>query len=142
MDWRECEKKNLTKKVSPDLAFARSLVKSADKKFETQTRIAIDDISAASKVSLLYDSLRELAEAISLIKGYRIYNHECYCAFFSEILGEPDLAEQFDAFRKIRNGINYYARDLTAEEAQSLVPKLVGFIDKLKKEYLSGVKRK
>ena len=86
--------------------------------------------TAISKISLAYDSLRELLEALSLKKGYKIYNHECYTTFLKEILNENSKAEEFDNLRKIRNAINYYGKDVSIQNTKNILNR----IKKLKKQ--------
>ena len=108
MDWKESNDKKLIKEVTPDNNLVSSLFESSNKKFETASRLELDEITASSKITLYYDCLREILEAISIKKGFKIYNHECYCAFLKEILKEEEIGDLFDRFRKIRNDINIF----------------------------------
>ena len=85
----------------------------------------MDDVTAESKLSLAYDSLREILEALSLENGYKIYNHECYTAFLKEILKESGKGDDFDDIRKIRNAINYYGKEVSVEEAETIIKKIL-----------------
>jgi hypothetical protein len=82
-----------------------------------------------ARISLLYDALRELLEAQALEKGYKIYNHECYTAFIKEILKKSPQGDTFDSLRKIRNGINYYGKDVSTEEAEHIINNLKKLIE-------------
>ena len=84
----------------------------------------LNDETASSKITLAYDSLRELLEALAVIKGYKIYNHECYCSFLKEIMEESLLGDTFDSLRKIRNSINYYGKEISAKEAEPVLKKI------------------
>jgi len=66
-------------------------------------------------------------------KGYKIYNHECYCAFLKEIAGKSDIGDEFNSFRKLRNSINYYGKDISAEEANPVLKDMSKLIEKVKK---------
>lgn len=90
MDWKECCNKRLVKDAKPDADMIKSLAESSENKLESESRLSMSDVTAVSKVSLAYDSLRELLEALALKNGYKIYNHECYAAFLKEILGESE----------------------------------------------------
>ena len=68
---------------------------------------------------------------MALVKGYKIYNHECYTAFLKEILNESSLGDEFDKFRILRNGINYYGRRITHEEGIGIIRQMIIFIDKI-----------
>ena len=95
-----------------------------ENKLKSSEELVMNETNAGSKVSLAYDSLRELVESLSLKKGYKIYNHECYTAFLKEIIGESEKGEEFDKIRIERNAINYYAKEISLEEAKVLIDKI------------------
>src|SRR3989338_5328793 len=125
MDWKECLGKRIAKDVNEDAELIKSLIKTSGKKLESSNRLKIDEVTAESKLSLAYDSLREILESLSLENGYKIYNHECYTAFLKEILNESAKGDTFDEIRKIRNGVNYYGKQLSVEEAETTIKKIV-----------------
>lgn len=134
MDWRECCNRRIVKDVKPDIDMANSLLKSSKNKLESESKLEMNEVTAASKLSLAYDSLREILEALALKKGYKVYNHECYTSFFKEIMGKSDKGDEFDEIRKIRNSINYYGKDISAQEAMEVIArikKLRDFADEL-----------
>jgi len=92
-------------------------VNSSKNNLLSESKLPLSEITAASKLSLAYDSLRELLEALALQKGYKVYNHECYTAFLKEIIGASDKGDEFDDLRKIRNAVNYYGKGISVEEA-------------------------
>jgi len=132
MDWRECLDKKIAKKVSPDENLVKSLIKTSENKLKTQENIIIDNITSSSKFSLAYDSLRELIEALSLKRGFKIYNHEGYTAFLKEIIKNPALGEKFDDLRKIRNSINYYGKEISIEDSQRMINSAKELREKIK----------
>lgn len=101
-----------------------SLIKSSNNKLQSSEQLTLTETTAASKLSLTYDSLRELLESIALKNGYKIYNHECYTAFLKEILNESQRADQFDDLRKARNAVNYYGKEISIEECRILITKI------------------
>lgn len=124
MDWLECNKKKIVKEVSIDSDLISSLIKSSKNKAESQSKLKLDDITAGSKFSLAYDSLREILEALALKNRFKIYNHECYTSFLKEILKQECLGEEFDELRKIRNSINYYGKDVSVNEAKEIIERM------------------
>jgi len=124
MDWEECCNKRIAKSVKPDLEMIKSLIKSSENKFLSENQLKMDDITAISKISLAYDSLRELLEALALKRGYKIYNHECYTAFLKEIIEESDKGEDYDEIRKTRNDINYYGKGISLGEARKVIERI------------------
>jgi len=135
MDWKECGKNKLEKEIKVDKSLVSSLLKTSANKLKTQEMIKLDDTTSVSKISLMYDALREILEALSVSKGYKIYNHECYVSFLKEILKESRFGDRFDNFRKIRNAVNYYGKEISAKEAESVLKEMEEFIDLLKKKF-------
>lgn len=121
MDWEECCGKRIVKEVRQDGEMIASLKKSSQNKMESAFQLPLSEVTAASRMSLAYDSLRELLEALALKRGFKVYNHECYAAFLTEVLHESSKGERFDEVRKVRNAVNYYGADLTIGEAERIV---------------------
>lgn len=121
MDLINCKKRRLIKKVKPDDNLIKSLIKSSKRKLKSQTLLKLSNDTAGSKISLAYDSLRALLEALSIKNGYKIYNHECYTSFLKEVMNESVLGDGFDKIRKIRNSVNYYGEEVSKEEASSII---------------------
>ena len=134
MDWTACRKnKDLVKEVKPDKNLTASLIKSSAKKLYSESLLELNDDTASSKISLAYDALRELLEASALSRGFKIYNHECYCSFLKEVVNESSLGDEFNEFRKIRNAINYYGQEIDKNEATELYINMKKFITKIQK---------
>ncbi|MFH1127084.1 MAG: hypothetical protein ABIG84_04255 [archaeon] len=131
MDWTACVNKSLAKKAKTDTNLLISLKKSSAKKLESERLLVLNDTTAASKVSLAYDALREILESLAIKNGYKIYNHECYTAFLKEIMNESAIADKYDRFRKIRNAINYYGKDITPGEAEPVLAEIRELVEKI-----------
>ena len=108
----------------------KSLISSVNKKIQAQK--SIPENLPEPKITLQYDALRTLLEALALSKGYKIYNHECYTAFLKEILDESTLGDTFDKFRKLRNAINYYGKSISSEESKEIIKEMNDFINRIK----------
>ncbi len=133
MNWNICLRQREAKSIKPDTEMAASLEKtSANKAFSSQL-LELKEETVSSKISLHYDSVRELLEAITLRKGFKIYNHTCYTGFLKEIMGDPELAEEFDELRIIRNDINYYGKEVSVIEAKEVLKRLENLRTKLLK---------
>ena len=124
MDWEECIKKRIVKDIKIDKDLIEALIKSSNNKLESENKLLMADVTASSKLSLAYESLRELLEATAIKKGYKIYNHECYAAFLKEIIGESNKGDEFDDIRRIRNAVNYYGKDISISEADEFINKI------------------
>ncbi len=132
MDWRECIKKSIAKEIKPDRNLIISARKIASLKIESAN--ALPKQHCIGKITLLYDALREYLECIALEHGYKIYNHECYTTFIKEVLGKQKDAEIFDNLRKVRNGINYYGKDVSEADAEQMIANINLLIEKFRKE--------
>ena len=132
MDFKECEEKRIIKRVQADFELCKSLKKSSEKKLSSAKLLEMSETTAASIITLSYDSLRELLEALAIKNGYKIYNHECYAAFLSSILGEEECARSFDSLRKLRNSINYYGQEISATDAKTVFGDIEKLIKKCK----------
>jgi len=125
MDWKECNDKELVKPAKVDENLINSLIRSSKNKMASSTGMKLTEITAASKIILLYDSLREILEALALKNGFKVYNHECYCSFLNELCHEERFSREFNEFRKIRNQINYYAKDVSVQDALVLIEEMI-----------------
>ena len=137
MDFNECLKKRIAKEIKEDKELIASLLKTSQNKLESEKKLELNEVTSSSKISLLYDSLRELLEALAIRKGYKIYNHECYTYFLKEIINESSKGDEFDKLRTIRNSINYYAKEISVEEAIDVIER----IKKLREEILGLLKK-
>ena len=124
MDWNECLKKRVAKEVNKDEDLIKSLLKTSQNKLDSEEKLELNDVTSSSKISLLYDSLREILEVLALKNGFKIYNHECYTYFLKEILNESSKADEFDDLRKIRNSINYYEKEISIEETKEALERI------------------
>lgn len=122
MDWKECTASRMAKNVKPDKNLISSLKRIAAEKVKSSEALPAEHFY--SRISLLYDALRSLLECLALQEGYKIYNHECYTSFLKEILRLSREAGSFDRLRIVRNGINYYGREIDSGEAGAVIKEL------------------
>lgn len=127
MDFNDCVKKRIVKEVNEDRELIVSLLKSSQNKIDSEEKLELNEVTSSSKISLLYDSVRELLEALAIRNGYKIYNHECYTYFLKEVLNESTKGDEFDELRKIRNSINYYGKEISFDEAKDVLERLNKF---------------
>lgn len=133
MDWQDCLRKQEAKQIKPDTEMAKSLQETSANKSISSKELKLRPETAAAKISLSYDAVRELLESLSLKNGFKIYNHICYTVFLKEILKQSDIAEEFNELRKIRNDINYYGKSVSLEEARHILNRLDALLGKLRK---------
>lgn len=77
LDWTGCISQKFAKEITPDVGQINSIIESALSREKTARMLPIDDTTKETVLSLIYDVLRELLEALSLKNNYKIYNHEC-----------------------------------------------------------------
>lgn len=98
---------NHVKKQSPDKTEAKSLI---DKAFQRMNFIKIQKIDAAVSTFIfedIYECIREAAQSIMSMDGYKPYSHEALISFLKEFhkFDESDIAT-FDRYRILRNIVN------------------------------------
>ena len=130
MKWKECLDNKIAKESHADKELISSLIQSSERKLKTDEYAPLNEITASSKIANNYDSLREVLEALSISKGFKIYNHECFVGFILEVLSMPSEANRFDKLRKIRNGINYYGKNVDVGDAEKLLVEINEMRDK------------
>jgi hypothetical protein len=123
----------------PDRQKAKALVKMSVNSLKSANLLEISKITASSILVMAYESLREILEAICLLKGYKVYSHEFY-TFYLKSLDEFILAEKFDRLRKLRNCVNYYGKPVSEMVAKNAKQQVHEIILSLKKKYLSELK--
>ena len=72
MDFASCTRNRLVKQVHVDNNIIKSLIQSSAKKLKSQKKLELDDDTAGSKVSLAYDALRELLEALAIMPAWNV----------------------------------------------------------------------
>jgi len=138
MDWQECRDKKFVKDIKLDNSLINSLIKSSKKKFESNNRLALDETTSSTKISIIYESLREILEALAIKKGFKVYNHECFCAFLNEVCNNKSFSIEFNTFRKIRNQINYYGKDIPVKEAEVIIKDIILLRKEIIGEYIKN----
>lgn len=136
MKFEDFIKEGKVRKATPDVLMANSIIKNTfeDLKFLKNTKIT--ELSKRKIVTNYYDSLRSLLEAISILRGYKIYYHEAFTYFLKDILNQPVLSLKFDRFRKIRNGLNYYGKSIQLNEAKDIMDELKRVINEIKQKFI------
>ena len=136
MNFKDFMNDGKVRKATPDRFMAESIIKNTfeDLKFLEQTKLT--ELSKRKLVTNYYDSLRSLLEAISILKGYKIYSHEAFTYFLKDELHQNILSLKFDRFRKIRNGLNYYGKSIQLNEAKEIIEELNRVINEIKQKFI------
>ena len=133
MNFQDFIKKGSVRKATSDKIMINSLIRTSEEDLKFLRKLKIDKLSARKITSNYYDILRVLIDCLALSKGYKIYSHESL-TYFLKFINKPILAEKFERFRKIRNGINYYGRNVSIEESEDIIKEIKLVINILLKD--------
>lgn len=139
MIFKDFIEKGLVRVSFKDKALTKSLLKNAKEDLTFLDSLKVNKNSSRKLMSNYYDVLRGVLEAFSVIEGYKIYSHEAFTYFLKE-KKEDLLSIKFDRFRKIRNSINYYGKEISIEETKENIKEIKNMIEILIKKYLREFK--
>ena len=131
MDLKECFRKGMIKKTSFSEGTIISLMHMSNVREQEISKSKITKTNASIYVSMAYDCLREVLEAVCISKGYKVLSHICIGELLKTLIQNFDY-DQFDRYRWIRNSINYYGKMVDFEQGRELVTKML----KMKKEII------
>lgn len=137
MDLDDCYKKGMIRKVSINKELIKSLIEMSGIHEKTVNKAKINKENISSYLSLAYDSLREILEAICISKGYKVLSHVCIGELLIKIIDDFDYNE-FDRMRYIRNGISYYGVKVEFEQGKKIIEKISLIRKKLISKYLKS----
>lgn len=121
------------KRVVKDKLRAQSLIKVAKDALLAAKELQLKEHNYNSIIRELYESLRQHCEAIGYLHGYKFESHEVITYFLKELLKEENISLRFDHYRKLRNGINYYGRNVNKETVEQGLKEIPEIINKLEK---------
>jgi len=113
---------------------AHSLVEMANIKETAVTKAVIDEVTVSAYVSLAYDALREVLEALCITQGYKVLSHVCIGELLKDIFDDFDY-EEFDRLRWIRNSINYYGEKVEFKQGMEIIQKTLAMKKKIITHY-------
>ncbi len=142
LSWEEYFKKGVIRRIQADAGVVKSLIKISDANLKTISKLKLDEETHLTIFKNYYDSLREICEAVALLRGYKIYQHEAVGLFLREILKEESIFYKFDRFRIMRNGLIYYGRLIEFNETKQAIEDIKEMIKFLKNKYINNLKNK
>lgn len=138
MDLDDCYKNNFIKKTRIDKELIRSLIEMSKIKEITVNSAKLDEINISAYVSMAYDSLREILEALCILKGYKVTSHICLGELLKSLISEFDFIS-FDRYRYVRNGINYYGTKVDYKQGKEIILKMFKMKSEITKKYLKEI---
>ncbi len=121
--------------AQPDLQKSKSLKSMAFSHFDVIIKMGLSEENSSIIFSQVYESLRQILEAIALKEGYKVFSHEAYTYYLKE-KGEITIANKFDRYRKLRNGINYYGKPVEMQVTQIALKEIEEMMNILSQKYL------
>ena len=126
------------KKRTPDPEEAKSLLKKAETRLNYFKSKEITEEDDSIIFENIYGSIREAAQSLMSIKGYKPYSHEATISFLKEFYKNNFTEEEinkFDGFRSLRSDSEYRAIHVSKEDAESCLTFAETFIEKIKSIY-------
>ena len=136
MNFKDFIRKGLVRRASRDKNIEKSLYKNTISDLIYLNKIKIDEFSSRKILTNYYDCLRTILEVLASIEGFKIYQHEAFVFYLKE-KKEGIISLKFDRFRKIRNAVNYYGKDVSVEETKEYILEIKKIINYLIDKYLS-----
>ena len=127
-------KGGFVRKKTSDSEEAKALLEKAKNRLEYTKSREVNDKTSQFVLEDAYESIRESAQALLSIKGFKPYSHEATIAFIKKFYSSDFNEEEvhkFDRFRQLRNDSFYKAKPIINEDAKSSVLFAVEFINKV-----------
>ncbi|MBU2560725.1 MAG: hypothetical protein KKD17_00345 [Nanoarchaeota archaeon] len=120
---------------SKDKQKAKALLASSENNLKAIDMLELNEVTSSTILSASYESLRQVLEALCLSEGYKVYSHEAFTQYLLKI-HEEAAAERFDRLRKLRNGVNYYGKQVPVGVALDAKKQIKELCAALKKKYV------
>lgn len=108
------------KRQSVDKELASSLRINLVERAKKVAKLDIEDYSEIIFENL-YDSFREICDAILALDGYKSYSHEASIVYLKKYGIEDSVLVQLDDLRFKRNSSKYYGKQLSSEDAEMML---------------------
>jgi hypothetical protein len=131
MSMKDLILQGLVREIPPNNARAKSLHEMSLQTLKVMLQLGITKENSSIIFRELYECLRQEIEAVGYRKGLKFENHESLKVFLEEVLANKPLANDFDRYRKIRNGINYYGDKVSVETAVQAAKDISRYIKEL-----------
>tara|TARA_Y100000310_G_scaffold144893_3_gene144225 strand:- start:41428 stop:41763 length:336 start_codon:yes stop_codon:yes gene_type:complete len=92
-------------------------------KEQTVVEASITEYNISAYVSLAYDALREILEALCMLHGYKVLSHVCVGELLNEYLEDFDY-HGFNKLRWVRNSINYYGEKVPYDQGKQAIQQI------------------
>ena len=112
-------RENLVRKEIPNKSLAKNLVEKAEIRISRILKTDIEEKEASIVFEDVYEIVREAAQAIMELKGYKPYSHEALIAFLKEgaYLPEKEI-NILNNYRILRNNSVYRAEKVSSKKCK------------------------
>ncbi len=128
-------KSGKVRKKTPDPIEANSLFVKSKERLD-YIKKEINENTAKFVLEDAYDTIRESAQSLMSLNGFKPYSHEATISFLKEFhkdnFNEEEIIK-FDRFRELRNNSIYKAVEISVSDAESCLHFATEFINKIKK---------
>lgn len=121
------------RKIESDLFRARNLIKAAHETLLTLKEISVKEENCKTLLRELYEAFHQYCEGIGYLQGYKFESHEVIVYYLRDVLGEESISQVFDKYRRLRNDINYYGRDVSLETVKKALQEIPLSLKRLEK---------
>jgi len=126
----------LARKVAVDCEEAKSLMNKATLRLDYVKSQEINEDTSSFIFEDIYETLREAAQSLMSLKGYKPYSHEALISFLKECYQFPEHEiSSFDRYRILRNKTVYCAANVSPEVCKEALKFSETFLPKLKSAY-------
>ena len=123
------------KRQTPDPEEASALLQQAEERLEYTQGKALNAKTAKFVLEDAYEVMRESAQSLMSLGGFKPYSHEATISFLKKFYGstfpEEDI-RAFDRFRQLRNDSVYRAAPVHEEDAKDCLVFATLFVQKIK----------
>ncbi len=107
-------KENLAKKTVPNVSMAKSMLEKSEIRLKRINALKIHDSESSIIFEDLYECLREAAQSLMELYGFKPYSHEALVSFLNENkLLTIDKVNTLNNFRILRNNSVYKAEKIS-----------------------------
>lgn len=129
---------NAVQKKIPNITLAKALLEKAELRLSKITANHIVPQQAALVLEDAYESVREAAQSLMELSGFKPYSHEALIAFLKQKqLLDANDTETLNRYRILRNKSVYEAEQFSVETATEAVDFAKVSIPKIKKIFLN-----
>lgn len=122
------------KKKTPDYEEAKALFEQSKERMEYTKLKDINQKTAKFVLQDSYEAVREAAQSLMSINGFKPYSHEATISFIKKFYSSNFSEEEiykFDHFRQLRNNSVYKAAKVMESDAKSSILFAKNFIHKV-----------